>query len=176
MRIAGSSVCAEICCVPAQTPAGSVKIVLAGTGNPSQTMPKTSPGSQGDAVPKVRCRYCKKLYKNARSLREHLRHHCKASGSPSRPRVFEQAKCRHCGKRFHSGNSLRVHVATQHRKEYARSPHSVKDHRVARKNSGDKVAGRNTQASPQPEGGRRSRDRQEISRDLSWKALARSVT
>ena len=87
-------------------------------------MPTASPGSAG-----VKCSHCGKLYKNKRSLREHLRHHCKRCKTTS-PRQYTPSRCKHCGKVYHSANSLRVHASTQHSKEYARSPWSVKEHRA----------------------------------------------
>jgi len=77
----------------------------------------------------VKCPHCGKTYKNKRSLREHKRHHCKRCKTAS-PRKYTPSRCKHCDKVFHSANSLRVHASTQHVKEYARSPRSVKEHRV----------------------------------------------
>jgi hypothetical protein len=88
------------------------------------TMPTASPGTAT-----VECPDCHKTYKNKRSLREHRRHHCKKCKTTT-PRKYTPVKCKHCGQVFHSANSLRVHASTQHIKEYARSPRSVKDHRA----------------------------------------------
>ena len=88
-----------------------------------QSMP-TSPEAAA-----VKCPHCTKAYKNKRSLREHLRHHCKQCRTTS-PRKYTPSTCKHCSKTFHSANSLRVHASTQHTKEYARSPKSVKEHRA----------------------------------------------
>ena len=77
---------------------------------------------------RIRCKNCKKIYKNEKSLKEHQRHHCKKSPT-SKKRVYTPVTCRHCKKTFHSSNSLRVHCSTQHPKEYRNSPtKSYKDH------------------------------------------------
>ena len=90
-------------------------------------MQSSVPGAEG-----VKCQHCGRTYKNKRSLRGHVRHHCKRCKSTS-PRKCTPAKCKHCSKVFHSANSLRVHASTQHVKEYARSPRSVKEHRAPMK-------------------------------------------
>ena len=107
-----------------------------------KTMPTTPPGKEA-----VRCPDCHKTYKNKRSLREHRRHHCKKCKTTT-PRKYTPVKCKHCGKVFHSANSLRVHASTQHIKEYARSPRSVKEHRAPlRAKRSDRGANAQAQAS-----------------------------
>ena len=87
----------------------------------------------------AQCPHCKRFF-TKRGLREHLRHVRCSPTSTATKRVFKRARCKHCGKSFHSGNSLRVHVAGQHPDEYAKSPHSVKDHIAPPKRKGSPVA------------------------------------
>ena len=109
-------------------------------------MPPSGAGAEA-----VTCKHCGKLYKNQRSLREHLRHHCKRCKSAS-PRKYTPARCKHCGKVFHSANSLRVHVSTQHAREYARSPKSVKGHRAPLKKTRHRRSERGSAHSATKEG------------------------
>ncbi len=76
------------------------------------------------------CPHCKRRF-TAKGLKEHMRHVKCSPSSTATPRHFERVRCKHCSKSFHSTNSLRVHVATTHQREYARSPGSMKHHKVA---------------------------------------------
>ena len=77
----------------------------------------------------TQCPHCNRLF-TKRGLKEHLRHVRCSPTSTAQKRVFTRARCKYCGKSFHSGNSLRVHVAGQHPAEYAKSPHSVQQHKA----------------------------------------------
>ena len=87
----------------------------------------------------TQCPHCKRFF-TKKGCREHQRHVRCSPTSTAQKREFERARCKHCGNSFHSGNSLRVHVAGQHPDEYAKSPHSVKDHIAPPKRKGSPVA------------------------------------
>ena len=93
------------------------------------------------------CPHCRRRF-TAKGLKEHQRHVKCSPSSTAIPRTFERVRCKHCNKSFHSTNSLRVHVATTHEKEYARSPGSMKDHKVALQKRGSATPKDNRQLPP----------------------------
>ena len=74
------------------------------------------------------CPLCKRFF-TAKGVKEHQRHVKCSPKSKASPRTCQRARCKYCNRSFQSANSLRVHVAGQHPNEYAKSPHSVKQHR-----------------------------------------------